>query len=209
MFVECNAFQRILCINPRFQPGNYPTKVSMKSTKMLLKWLVGGLLITGICIGGSYFVLSTLAATALWDTTDEWSIENEPWNAVSIPIPDETLEVIYWEQHAHPFLAEYYRKIEIKPQGKEPSTLEMPVNTGGQTLINVYTDQNLEQTKVLILKDQFGIYILQMAEQTFTVDPAGIIFHSTQYLGRIEYQAGVLTFIPETDSPEMIIETSE
>ncbi|HNB52947.1 MAG TPA: hypothetical protein PK530_13445 [Anaerolineales bacterium] len=176
----------------------------------LIKWLIGIMIVLSFCGGIFYFVYMVIIANSIWGSADDWSIEDEPWASVSIPISDKDIEIIYWERHAHPFLAEFERHIELIEDGMEPVIVEIPMNVGGETFINVYSNSNSPETSVLILKDGWGSYILQIEAQELEVDSSGTIPDASQYMGRIEYDQSLkLTFISANDSPETSIESTK
>ena len=78
-----------------------------------------------------------------WLTEDRGIVERvrdrgRPWRACEAMLPG-GIRVIYREQPAHPFLAEYNMRIEfILPDGRK-RLFELPMNTGGRTSVLVFT----------------------------------------------------------------------
>lgn len=67
------------------------------------------------------------------------------WTACETVLPDGTT-LIYREQLAHPFLAEYQMRLEIRPPEGEARDFLLPMNTGGRTAILVDTGSSTDGT---------------------------------------------------------------
>jgi len=73
------------------------------------------------------------------------------WTACETLLPDGTT-LIYHEQQAHPFLAEYHMRLEIRPPGGEARDFFLPMNTGGRTAILVDTGSTADGTPAIHVK---------------------------------------------------------
>ncbi len=101
-------------------------------------------------IEGGHTANSTMDHEAAVTTVlREWLIEDReiaekvrergrPWRSCEAMLPD-GIRMIYHEQPAHPFLAEYNMRIEfILPDGRK-RRFDLPMNTGGRTSVLAYT----------------------------------------------------------------------
>lgn len=70
------------------------------------------------------------------------------WTACETLLPDGTT-LIYREQQAHPFLAEYHMRLEIRPPGGEARDFFLPMNTGGRTAILVGVGSTADGTPAI------------------------------------------------------------
>lgn len=103
------------------------------------------------CVLTSIFVLGSLS---FWDSVDNWSQEQEPWEEIQVNIAGYDGDVFFLAQVAHPFLAEYNYKIKVEHDG-ESEVFQLPTKTGGQIsesiyIINQEGTQYLEICGVLI-----------------------------------------------------------
>ena len=171
-----------------------------------------------------YSVFAPIGDT-FWEQFDDWSLDQEPWVEVGFDLPNNIGHIVLLRQHAHPFLAEYNRKIRLEMPNQKPVTLELPVNVGGRILIRVYlyTERLADNKEISILRltDHWGKYYVDLSHQILLetghkkygfgdVNDTGFgevshpvyvetvnIHEITQweYLGRFDGQKGPLEFI--------------
>lgn len=97
-----------------------------RPTPTLRKWFVRGLIVIG-----AMFVLLLLA---VFSVLDGWWV---PWTPCPVPHPGGEPRVTFKQKAAHPFLAEYYYRVEFDgPLGSNEEWLRM--NTGGRTSFAVH-----------------------------------------------------------------------
>ncbi len=87
-----------------------------------------------VVVAVSFVLFVTWAATRADDELASFDPEKEPWRPVQVPLAQGSLR--FEQRLAHPFLAEYSRRIVVS--GQPEHQLDMPFNPGGRTLINVY-----------------------------------------------------------------------
>lgn len=80
----------------------------------------------------------------------------QKWDSLSIHLKDCNIEFVFYHQWTHPTLNESNRKIEIADY-----TVYLPINTGGNNLINIYTDTS-SSLKMLILQDRHTLTIIDL-----------------------------------------------
>lgn len=126
----------------------------------------------------------------------EWKQEHEAWKYLSFNLPNVGLIINYGQQAAHPFLAEYNRTIQFTSKKSRTFTLEMTMNTGGRTFIDVYYDPT---NKLVILEDIFGSYFYNLKSNIYSEKPYEK-FEKTEnikYLGAINGKDYPLKFEKE------------
>jgi hypothetical protein len=136
-------------------------------------------------------------------------IGNKKWNhwtELKIVFPDPKIEIVYFQQTSHPFLAEYNRKIIFKTDKGQTDTIKMSDNTGGRTLFNLYFQTN-ENKRMIILEDHFGFYYFDLitkkyAESTSIDKMNGDNNSKMLYLGRIDSESFPLKFVDGKDEAE-------
>ncbi len=77
-----------------------------------------------------------LAVVIFWDA-EEWKQEDVPWVACPLYEFEDGMKVAIHFRHAHPFLAEFFRKLIVTVPGKDTVEINLPVNVGGRTDIKV------------------------------------------------------------------------
>ena len=168
------------------------------------KWLGLGCLLAvaaSILLLGFLCYATARIGSAFWQHADEWDAEQEPWEKASFGLPDGSGQVSLLRRNAHPFLAEYNRRLRFEPEGQAPVTLDLPLNVGGRTLINVYSHASGTATSVLRLEDRWGEYVVDL-DSLDLVSGADLHLTEVTYLGRFDGRDGPLTFVPATTSPE-------
>ena len=141
-----------------------------------------------------------------------WKQEDEPWTKLLVKLSDPKIQIIYFQQPSHPFLAEYNRKIVFKTEKEKSDTIDMFENTGGRTLFNLYFQESGNK-KIIILEDNFGFYYYDISSKNYfeeiSTDKMQIVPNShTVYLGRIDGESYPLRFIDKNTEPEKQIEHS-
>ena len=122
----------------------------------------------------------------------EWNPQDELWTFISIELKDLNLIIKYGQQSIHPFLAEYNRKIQFLTETHSSDTLDMAINSGGRTLIEIYYDKG---KKLLIMEDTFGKYFYDLTTQSYyeklyNFEP----YENKEYIGRINGKEYPLKF---------------
>jgi hypothetical protein len=140
-----------------------------------------------------------------------WKQEDEPWKKLSVKLSDPKIEIIYFQQLSHPFLAEYNRKIIFKTEHEKSDTIEMYENTGGRTLFNLYFQESGNK-KIIILEDNFGFYYYDIGSKNYfekiSTDKMQILPDShTVYLGGIDGKSYPLRFIHKKPNRKKALNT--
>jgi hypothetical protein len=146
----------------------------------------------------------------LIDLFQNWKQENEPWTELKITLSDPEIEIFYFQQPAHPFLAEYNRKIIFKTPIGQTDTINMFMNTGGRTLFNLYCMTEKDK-KVIILEDYFGFYLYDLkkneySEAIFSEKMQAVDDHNTVFLGKIDGESYPLRFIDKNNETKKKIQ---
>ena len=177
-----------------------------KPGRRWLLWSIlgcGGLLFVGALLS-VIFVL--WAGISFWRYAENWDKKDEPWVECAFDVPDSAVRVVFLRQHAHPFLAEYDRKIRLESPGKDPVTLDLPPNTGGQTMINVYRHTCLAEDgtelHALRLKGRHVNAIVDLREPRFLKKDMIADLGEGEYLGRFDGRDGPLKFVAADEAPE-------
>lgn len=122
----------------------------------------------------------------------EWNPEDEPWTFISIELKDLNLKILYGQQSIHPFLAEYNRKIQFLTETHISDTLDMAINSGGRTMIEIYYDK---EKKLLIMEDNFGKYFYDLTTQSYYEELDNFEpYYNKEYIGRINGKEYPLKF---------------
>ncbi len=87
-----------------------------------------------------------LAPSSLYDSRND-----STWTSSETKLPDGTL-LVYRQQHAHLFLAEYHMRLEIRPPDGAARDFFLPMNTGGRTAILVDLGKLEDGTPAVRLK---------------------------------------------------------
>jgi hypothetical protein len=179
-----------------------------KRFKRIIGIIVKVIITIFVLVTVAYMGLAAMVAKSFFGGGD-WSIEQEPWVEVRHSLPNESGEIILLRQNAHPFLAEYFRKIRLEMVGQESVTLSLPMNVGGSTMINVYQySGTLPDTKTvsfLRLEDHWGKYDIDLINGIL-LDEDNINLVDGIYLGRFDGQTGELQFVPASEAPEEAID---
>ncbi|GEM_PF-2214547 len=94
-----------------------------------------------------------------------WNPDDEPWTFISFEIEKIDLKISYGQQLIHPFLAEYNRKILFETQSSKTDTIDMTLNWGGRTYIELYYDSG---NKLIVMEDSFGRYFFDLNTMKYT-----------------------------------------
>jgi uncharacterized protein len=124
----------------------------------------------------------------------EWDPEKEPWTFISIDIVELNLTINYGQQTIHPYLAEYNRKIQFITKNSKTDTLNMAINSGGRTLIEVYYNKD---KNIIIMEDNFGGYYFDLATLEYSEKLWDKFekYDNKEYLGTINGKEHPLEFI--------------
>ena len=113
----------------------------------------------------------------------EWNPEDEPWTFIEFEIKEIDIKIKYGQQSIHPFLAEYNRRIQFSINNESTDTLDMFINSGGRTLIELFYDKKERQ---LIMEDSFGKYFFDLKTMTYYEKPYNFEpYENKEYIGRI------------------------
>jgi len=114
-------------------------------------------------VGG--YVAYRLGKAIALDTFEGLDPDEYPWEECEVAKLDGS-RVVFLRRPAHPFLAEYFRKIRLERPGQPDETLPLPMNVGGRTKINVYRLPAGEETgHLFILRDHWGDYAVDPIER--------------------------------------------
>ena len=120
-----------------------------------------------------------------------WDPSAEPWTFITFKIKEPKVKITYGQQSIHPFLAEYSRRIHFSTPYFDTDTLSMIVNTGGRTLIDVYTNKS----DSLILRDNFGKYIFDYTTKDYSeIEDEPLDLTDFEHIGVIDGQTYPLRF---------------
>ncbi len=159
--------------------------------------------LTGCCCGET-------VEDPLFGDIDDFDPELEPWVEVDIELPDGAGKAVFMRRNAHPFFAEYDRKVRLEQTGHEPVEIDLEMNTGGKTLINVYYLPDglaeVSENPMLLLRDYYGDYPIDLEGQRLLPGYWGtwerIEPPDTGYLGRIDGREHPLKFLSAAENPE-------
>jgi hypothetical protein len=161
------------------------------------------------CVGLAYLILTLWLGGSFWRDMDDWDPAQEPWIEVSFELPEGSAQVTLLRQNAHPFLAEYHRQIHLEFTDRPPITIDLPMNVGGSTMLNVYlTELSLpEHTgSILHLEDHWGRYLIPLENpELLNINNETDIVPGT-YLGRFDGREDPLRFIPAAEAAEEAID---
>jgi hypothetical protein len=178
--------------------------------KKRLYWILGGLAsLLLLLLAGGYLMLYSIG-DAFWGSFEDWDQSQEPWIEVGFELPDSSEKITLLRQHAHPFLAEYDRKVRLEPNNQPMVTIELPMNTGGKTMINVYLDtlevENGERVPVVQLKDRYGVYVIDLRNQRIVDTTVIGLDDSLKYIGRFDGRTGELRYLSAVEAEQEVIE---
>lgn len=179
-------------------------------------------LLAVLAVGGGLALLGLRE----WAQNQNWEQADEPWTEVAIPMPDDWGQVVFLRQSAHPVMAEYNRKLRLEPTGQTPQVVEMTMNVGGRTFINVYwVAEGVDGHATLQLIDHWGMYVVDLesppatapwvthwegewrlngaAEETDALLEA---LADHEYLGCLDGKEWPLRFVPVSEAPETEID---
>jgi hypothetical protein len=197
-----------------------------------------------LCAGLSGLVGSVLMVRRAQARLREWTLPDPenfeaPWIEVELPLPQGAEaygRVTFMRRAAHPVLAEYDRKLRVQPPDDPAQEIEMPMNVGGRTLINVYwIEQGIDGQPTLQFIDHWGMVLLNLTEPSAGVTRLSRIdgawrlsvpdehygslaaseaetvafldsLGAPSYLGRLDGTDGPLQFVPASVSPEQAID---
>ena len=114
---------------------------------------------------------ATLGATEVREEAKKAPTEDQrTWAECGIPVPEGHGELWFLRGRAHPFLAEYDRKLRfVIPKGNE-AVRWLPPNVGGRTMINCYWYPAAEDGGPYVrLEDHWGVYVADLRRQTVSV----------------------------------------
>jgi hypothetical protein len=79
--------------------------------------------------------------------------DSRGWQDCTADLPD-GWRLIYWQKSAHVFLAEYYMAAEfVSPDGRR-MRFELPLNTGGRTVLNVFRGRTAAGAEAILLSSR-------------------------------------------------------
>ena len=157
--------------------------------------------------GGLLFLFVRQAGEVLFDEAEAFSPTEQPWQGCEIPLSETDVRMLFLRRRAHPVLVEYDRKIVIEDDREgEMTILELPVNPGGETGIDVYLVTEGRGTLVR-LRDRWGNYVIDaenrelrstgpQAGESRTTSP-----RKAARVGRIEERKGRPVFVPSDEYP--------
>jgi len=129
------------------------------------KLALTGLIMGYVCLPLYIFssVVSYQISAEFWGQFEDFNKNEQPWVECLIRLPDGSGQVVFMRRHAHPFLAEYDRKIRFETDSLKNVVQPLPMNTGGRTRINVYWYPESDSNGAFIrLRDRYGSYYLDL-----------------------------------------------
>lgn len=128
-------------------------------------------------------------AVAMEERMKTFDEAKEPWEYCGIDYPEKEKKVVFYRQIAHPFLAEYNRRIGFGDQEKSQIRF-FPMNTGGRTNIEVfyfvadgkpYLRMKDRQTECLISIEEEKVYSYVRAKDRIFVGEVDYDFSGEGY----------------------------
>lgn len=182
----------------------------MSRSNKWVYWMMGGTVSVLLLVIGACLLFLYAIGNSFWGSFDDWDQSQVPWTEAGFALPDSSGNIVLLRQHAHPFLAEYNRKLRLDMNTQPSATIDLPMNTGGKTLINVYLDTlkvgwQEERVPMMFLNDRHGIYGIDMSKQQI-INTAGIRSnHLVNYLGRFDSRKGELRYVSADKASEEVI----
>ncbi len=102
-------------------------------------------------------------AAAMEDRMQNFDEAKEPWEKCEIKYPRKEKKVVFYRQTAHPFLAEYNRRVGFGDQKKDQIRY-FPMNTGGRTNIEVFYLE-VDGSPYLRMKDRQTECLISIKEE--------------------------------------------
>lgn len=122
----------------------------------------------------------------------EWNPDDEVWTFISFELEKLELKVKYGQQAIHPFMAEYNRKIQFETKTSKTDTIDMHLNWGGRTYIEIFYDKAKD---LILMEDQFGRYFLDLTTFEYSEKLEDFSKYDNKlYLGRINGKEYPLKF---------------
>lgn len=121
------------------------------------------------------------------------------WSGVSVPVSGDSTSVRFERRSAHPFLAEYDRRLRLA----NGSIVDLPMNPGGRTLIHVYSRRD-EHGPALHLHDRWGHYVVRLEAMTVEIydnEQSQVPTSFGEYIGRLDGTTAPLRFVPAQKEP--------
>ncbi len=198
--------------------------------KKSVRYLVWGLGLGCGMLACLALVITLIIGARWWDSLDGgWAlVEDAPWTETVIPLPEACGQLVFLRQSAHPFLAEYNRKLRLEREGTELHIIEMPMNVGGSTFINLYWIAfGPKGHATLQLVDHWGMYVMDVEHPGTSVthlfrtqegewringgtrEETQALLDTLQdpiYMGRLDGSQGPLRFIQRDEAPEVPID---
>jgi hypothetical protein len=176
----------------------------IKRITVILTIILG---LTLLITGGLFFLFVCEAGEVFFEGAEAFSLSEQPWQECEIFLPEAEVRLLFLRRRAHPVLIEYDRKIVIDADREDGMiVLELPVNPGGETGIDVYL--RTEGLGTLVeLRDRWGGYIVDIenlelrstggraGKPRTTAPRKGVL------VGRIEAGKGRPVFIPRAGHP--------
>lgn len=177
------------------------------------KWIAAGCVLVCLAlvlVAGSFIYATTHIGEAFWGQFGHWDPQTEPWVECGFDLPDGKGRVVLLRHNAHPFLAEYNRKIRLEITDRTPVTLGLPMNVGGSTMINVYLGSaqlsGKMEVSVMRLDDHWGTYIIDVDNLRLLDGESILRLLEGTYLGRWDGRKGPLRFVPADEGVEEAID---
>ena len=141
------------------------------------------------------------ASQDLFAELENFDEQVEPWVECSFNVPNRPERIVFLRQCAHPFLAEYNRKLRIERPGANPAIFSLLMDTGGVNVINVYLIRERQESGPwILLCDPLDSHLFNLSRAE--PDNVSSMFDQREYLGRIEGRTHPLRFIPACAAPE-------
>ena len=83
-------------------------------------------------------IMGRAMGKAMIESADSFEREAQPWEEASMSLPEGQGKLTFIRRHAHPMLAEFDRRLSFPSSAGTNITVDLPMNTGGQTTVNVY-----------------------------------------------------------------------
>jgi len=134
------------------------------------RWDYGIIFLTGLCmLALGLVVLDDFEGGPVhWNffdaQMDEFEKNPPTWEECVIDVADIEPNLVFLRKQAHPFLAEYERRLRIEKANEPARVLDLPMNTGGRTHVRVFLIEE-DGKKYLRLKDNALLNIVIDIEQ--------------------------------------------
>jgi hypothetical protein len=104
---------------------------------------------------------------AMMESVDSFDREAQPWEETSMSLPEGHGKLTFIRRQAHPMLVEYDQRLSFPSPAGTNITVDLPMNTGGQTAVNVYWyPKTLDGGPSVRIQDKFVECVIDLHDGT-------------------------------------------